>query len=136
MVNSIKESATGLALQVTAEAREAGLVMENSEGEPTKLSDVYVYGVDNLLLVIGTEVAMSDRAEMVASAARDTRSIHQGRISTMTIAGNGYQVQLPGCESAGFSMGDKGHVRPSDGVLFIHDGSQTRLVEDLMTARA
>lgn len=136
MVNSIKESADGLALQVTKPARDrAGLVQENSEGEATHLSDVLVYGFDGLLVVMGADVSPADRAEIVASAARDTDSIHEGARSTLATSGNGYQVQLPGCKSAGFLEGDSGHVRATDGVLFIHDGEQGRLIDDLMTVR-
>ena len=136
MVNSIKESADGLALQVTREARKAGLVQEDSDGNATSLSDVFVYGFDSLLVVVGQSVSTSDRAELVATAARDTESIHDGTQATMAVAGNGYQVQLPGCKSAGFREGDSGHVRATDGVLFIHDGTQGRLIDDLMAIRS
>jgi hypothetical protein len=136
MVNSIKESADGLALQVTKPARDrAGLVEETSEGETKNLSDVFVYGFDGLLVVVGTDVSPADRAELVATAARDTDSIHEGARATLATSGNGYQVQLPGCKAAGFLEGDSGHVRATDGVLFIHDGTQGRLIDDLMTVR-
>jgi len=135
MANNIKRSAGGLALQVTREARKAGLVEEDSDGNATSLSDVYVYGFDGLLVVVGSEVDAGDRAELVATAARDTNSVHHGSTSTLAIAGNGYQVQLPGCKPAGFREGDNGHVRVTDGVLFIHDGSNGRLVDDMMTIR-
>lgn len=139
MVNTIKGeyggSGAGLRLQVTKEARKAGLVAEDSDGNPTDLSDVLVYGFDGLLVVVGEWVSMADRAELVASAARDTDSIHEGAGATLAVAGGGYQVQLPGCKVAGFSKGDRGHVRAADGVLFIHDGTQGRLIDDLMTVR-
>ena len=135
MVNSIKQSADGLALQVTREARKAGLVTEDSDGNATDLSDVHVYGFDDILIVIGADVAAGDRAELVATAARDTGSVHQGSMSTLAVAGNGYQVQLPGCKPAGFRQDDDGHVRAADGVLFIHDGTQGRLIDDMMTIR-
>jgi hypothetical protein len=135
MVNSIKESADGLALQVTREARKAGLVQEDADGNPTGLSDVTVWGFDDLLLVIGDYVAMGHRADLVSTAAGDTGSVHAGRSSTLAVAGNGYQVQLPGCQAAGFTKGDDGHVRAGDGVLFIHDGRQGRLIDDLFAIR-
>jgi hypothetical protein len=136
MVNSIKESADGLALQVTKPARDrAGLVEENPDGEATHLSDVHVFGFDNLLVVVGADVSSADRAELVASAARDTDSLHEGARATLATSGNGYQVQLPGCKAAGFLEGDDGHVRAADGVLFIHDGTQGRLIDDLLTIR-
>jgi len=135
MANNIKRSAGGFALQVTREARKAGLVEEDSDGNATSLFDVYVYGFDGLLVVVGSEVGAGDRAELVATAARDTNSVHHGSTSTLAIAGNGYQVQLPGCKPAGFREGDSGHVRATDDVLFIHDGSNGRLVDDMMTIR-
>jgi len=135
MVNSIKESADGLALQVTKEARKAGLVQEDTDGNPTDLSDVYVWGFDDLLLVIRESMDMGRRADLVSAAAGDTGSVHGGYPSTLAVAGNGYQVQLPGCKTAGFFEGDDGHVRATDGVLFIHDGTQGRLIDDLMTVR-
>ena len=135
MINSIKESAEGLALQVTRKAREAGLVEEDSDGNTTGLSDVYVYGFDDLLIVVGVDVSTADRAELVATAARDTDSIHEGSKAKIATAGNGYQVQLPGCTAAGFLEGDDGHVRATEQVLFIHDGTQGRLIDDLMTIR-
>jgi len=135
-LNSIKESADGLALQVTEPARDrAGLVKENSEGEATHLSDVHVFGFDGLLVVIGADVSPADRAELVATAARDTDSIHEGARATLATSGNGYQVQLPGCKAAGFNRHDDGHVRATDGVLFIHDGTHGRLIDDLMSVR-
>lgn len=136
MVNDIKKSADGLALQVTRKARDvAGLVRENSDGETTHLSDVHVFGFDGLLLVVGTGVSPADRAELVATAAGDTGTLHEGARASLATSGHGYQVHLPGCESAGFSEGDTGHVRATDRVLYIHDGTHGRLIDDLMTVR-
>lgn len=136
MANNIKESADGLALQVTRPARKAELVQEDADGNPTDLADVIVYGFDGVLMVLDAQsVSAADRAELVASAARDTDSIHEGRTASVAVAGNGYQVQLPGCRTAGFTQGDKAIARPADGVLFIHDGSKGRLSDDLMAIR-
>ena len=136
MGNSIKQSAGGLALQITEEARKAGLVVEDTEGNATRRAEVYVYGFDDLLLIIDSEtVAVSDRAELVTAAAQDTRSIHRGGLATVEIAGNGYQVQLPGCRDAGLSLGDNAPVSVGDGVLVIHDGEESRLASDLLTLR-
>ena len=135
-MNRIKDSAGGLALQVTKETRDAGLVLENMDGEATRLADVIVYGFDDLLLVIDTDrVTAADRAELVASAARDIKSIYQGSKASIQISGHGYQVQLPGARDAGFNLGDKAPVRTVDSVLVIHDGTQRRLAEDLITIR-
>ena len=137
MVNSIKQSAGGLALQITQPARDAEMVVEDTEGNATRRAEVYVYGFDGLLLLIDKEnVAMSHRAELVASAAGDTDSIHRGEKATVEIAGNGYQVQLPGCRVAGFEIGDNAPVTVEKGVIVIHDASESRLAADLLSIRA
>jgi len=132
MDNSIKESADGLALQVTRPARAAGLVQEDAEGNATRLADVFVYGFDDILLVVdAVEVSAKHRADLVATAAKDTESIHRGRPASVATAGNGYQVQLPGCKAAGFHEGDRAPARAGAGVLVIHDGGQAQLADDL-----
>jgi hypothetical protein len=136
MSNSLKSSAGGIALQVTKPARTAGLVEEDAEGDATRLAGVYVYGFDGLLLVVDAEdVSSEDRAELVATAASDSGSIYRGEAASVEIAGNGYQLQLPGCKPAGLKIGDDGHTLSADGVLLIHDGGQTRLADDLATIR-
>lgn len=136
MPNSIKRSAGGLALQVTKPARQAELVVEDSDGTATRRAEAYIYGFDGLLLVVDSEnVAMNHRAELVAAAAGDTASIHRGGKATVEIAGNGYQIQLPGCREAGFEVGDTAPVRAKKGVLMIHDGRNSRLAGDLFTLR-
>ena len=136
MPNSIKRSAGGLALQVTKPARQAELVVEDSDGTATRRAEAHIYGFDGLLLVVDSEnVAMNHRAELVAAAAGDTASIHRGGKATVEIAGNGYQIQLPGCREAGFEVGDTAPVRAKKGVLMIHDGGNSRLAGDLFTLR-
>lgn len=136
MANPIKESGGGVALQVTGPARDAGLVRENADGEATRLSGVYVYGFDGLLVVVDAErVSTAERAEIVSTATEATESIHRGEAATVEIAGNGYQVQLPGAESAGFDVGDTAPVILSDGLLVIHDGDGARLGDDVATIR-
>ncbi len=137
MANSIKQSAGGLALQITTEAREAGMVVEDSDGAATHRAEVYVYGFDDLLLLIDTEtVAVSHRTELVTAAAQDTSSIHRGGLATVEIAGNGYQIQLPGCRDAGFQLGDTTPVAVGPGVIVIHDGTERRLADDLLSIRS
>jgi len=137
MVNSIKQSAGGLALQITQPARDAEMVVEDTEGNATRRAEVYVYGFDGILLLIDKEnVATTHRAELVASAAGDTDSIHRGEKATVEIAGNGYQVQLPGCRVAGFEIGDNAPVTVEKGVIVIHDASESRLAADLLSIRA
>ncbi len=76
------------------------------------------------------------RANLVASAARDTGSVYPGGRATVEVAGNGYQVQLPGCADAGFEEGDNAPVLTALGLLLIHDGAKGRLAEDLVAIRA
>ena len=124
MANSLKSSAGGVALQVTKPARAAGLVEEDAEGDATHLAGVYVYGFDDLLLVVDAErVKSEERAELIATAASDSGSIHRGEAASVEIAGNGFEI------------GDDGHTLSADGVLLIHDGTQTRLADDLVTIR-
>lgn len=102
MANHIKRSgADGLALQVTTEAREAGLVVERGNDRVDR-ADVRVYAFDGLLLVVDRDLADDHVAEFVAAATRDTESIHRALDATITPAGNGSQVQLPPAEDAGF----------------------------------
>ncbi|RJX47788.1 hypothetical protein [Halonotius pteroides] len=136
MPNRIKKSAGGLALQITIEARKSGLVVEDTEGTATRRAEVYVYGFDDLLLLVDREhVAVSHRTELVAAAARDTGSIHRGEVAMVEIAGNGYQIQLPGCRDAGFEVGDNAPVAVGNGVIAIHNESERRLAEDLLSIR-
>ena len=136
MANSIKESGGGLALQVTGPARDAGLVRENADGEATRLSGVYVYGFDGLLVVLDAErVSTAERAEIVSTATEATESIHRGEAATVAMGGNGYQVQLPGAESAGFDVGDTAPVVLSDGLLVIHGDADREVVDLVSTVR-
>jgi len=136
MVNSVKQFGSGLALQVTREARDAGLVEENADGDATRLADVFVYGFDGLLLVFDAErVSTSERAALVATATTVTNSIHRGEATELVVRGNGYQVQLLGCKSAGFREGDDAPVTTAPGLLVIHDGTNGRLANDLTTSR-
>ncbi len=140
MPNSIKTSGEGLALQVTKQARSAGLVEENNDGEATRLAEVRVFSFDNLLLVVDRDTGQIKEkhvAELAASAARDTKSIHQAVNASLQIAGHGYQVQLPPARDAGFQEGDTAICQPAPGVLVIHRHSEdaARLAEDLASQR-
>lgn len=136
MANSIKESAGGLALQITTEAREAEMVVEDSDGTATRRAEAYVYGFDDLLLLIDNKnVSVSERAELVTAAAQDTSSIHQGGLAKVEIAGNGYQIQLPGCRDTGFTIGDTAPVTVGHGVIIIYNANSRRLADDIHTIR-
>ena len=144
MANSIKQSGGGPALQITREARAAGLAEEATgddlEGAArwARLADVRVYGFDNFLLVVDRDrVDVEDVAELVASAARDTRSIYQGVDASVRPAGNGCMVSLPGLDGTGLEVGDTAPAHPAPNMLVIHarDGAAARLAEDLATIR-
>ena len=123
-------------MQVAKPARQAELVTEDSEGNAKRLADVLVYGFDSLLLVIDTDqVSVTDRADLVSTIARDTDSIHEGRKASLEVAGNGYQVELPGCRAAGFHEGMNATTVTRRGVLVIHDGTASRLALDIATIR-
>jgi hypothetical protein len=138
MPNSIKRSGEGLALQVTKPARAASFVEENADGEPTRRAEVLVYAFDDTLLVVDVDrVAVADRAELVASATRDTRSIYRAARASLQVAGNGYQVNLPPAEDAGFEEGDSAPVHPAHGVLVVTttDPPAAQFAADLATIR-
>ena len=138
MANSIKCAGEGLALQVTKPARSVGLVEENADGDATRLADVRVFSFDDLLLVVDLDrVDTAHVAELVASAARDTKSVYRAWDASLQISGGGYQVQLPPASDAGFDEGDTPMVRSLPGMLAIMkcDRDVARLVDDLETIR-
>lgn len=157
VANRIKSLPDGLTLQVTQSAKDAGLVIEDIEGtsdikdssgkfigqdasgEITRRAGVYVYGFDNLLLVVDAErerVSMTDRAEIVATAARETGSIHRGGVSSITQSDDEYEMVLPGpgCTDAGLDTGDRMSIQSAYGVLILHDGTDPRIA-DVLTSR-
>lgn len=123
---------------MTRPARAASLVEENADGEPTRRAEVLVYAFDDVLLVVDVDrVAVADRAELVASAARDTKSIYRAAGASIQIAGNGYQVNLPPVEDVGFEEGDLAPVYPAPGLLVIitDERQAAHLAADLVTIR-
>ncbi len=136
MANSIKQtSVDGVALQITREARDAGLV-EEADDEASRLAPVFVYGFDGLLLVVDRErVDQRDVAELVTAAARDTESVYPGGSVQVAIRGEGYQVPLPGAVDAGFHVGDSAPCVTAPGVLLIHREGDGRLARDIRTIR-
>ncbi len=127
-MNQIKSSGSdGLALQVTKEARSAGMVEENSDGDATHRADVRVFAFDSVLVVFDLDHTDEEEvAELVASTARGTKTIYRAGDSKIQIAGNGYQVQLPPAEDAGFDIGDRAGCHPAPGVLVIAKGDGPR----------
>ena len=136
--NTIKDSWDGLALQVTQPARDrAGLVDEDSDGNPIHMADVFLYVFDDLLLVVdAVKVSTADRAQLVAIASRQTGSIYSGRQTVISQSGNGYKVNLPGCSDGGFTQGQAAPVVAGPGILAIHrldEGSD--VAQQLVTNR-
>ncbi|MFC6722853.1 hypothetical protein ACFQE1_00220 [Halobium palmae] len=121
MVNKIKNSADGLALQVTKPARAADLVTENTEGAASRWAPVRVYSFHEYLLVVDREcVSDEDTAALVQALSEYTDSIFQAMDSVVQIAGNGYQVQLPPARDAGLEKDDRASAEPAPGILVIH----------------
>jgi len=120
-MNRIKSSGVdGCALQVTKEARTAGMIEEDSEGRAKRRADVRVFAFDGVLIVVDLDnVRDEEITELVASTARDTKTIYRAGDSKIQIAGNGYQVQIPPAEDAGFEIGDRAGCHPAPGLLVI-----------------
>ena len=140
MPNSIKRSGKySVALQVTKPARAAGLVEENEEGEACRLAEVRLFSFDGLLLVVDLEeVSTEDIAELVGVATRDTKSIYRAKDASLQRAGNGYLVQLPVADDAGFHLGESTPCSHEDGILLITKKEAENIVQlakDLLTIR-
>lgn len=136
MPNAIKSTgADAVALQVTREARDAGLVDEQDD-DTTRLAEVNVYAFDGALLVTDRErVDDADVVELVTATAEDTDSIYPGAWVSISIRGEGYQIPLPGAVDAGFRVGDTAPTSTAPGVLVIVREGNERLARDLRTIR-
>ncbi|ODR79870.1 hypothetical protein BG842_05005 [Haladaptatus sp. W1] len=135
MPNKIKRSGDGLALQVTKPARAAGLV-EETDDEPTRLANIRVFAFDGLLLVVDIDrITDENMVELATSAALDTVSIHRVTNASLHIAGNGYQVQLPGAADAGFNVGDRAPCTSAPNLLVIATEGSKRVAADIATIR-
>ncbi|MCO8256788.1 hypothetical protein NKF26_23495 [Haladaptatus sp. AB618] len=135
MPNKIKRSGDGFALQVTKPARAAGLV-EEADDEPTRLADIRVFAFDGLLLVVDLDrITDENIVELATSAALDTVSIHRVANASLQIAGNGYQVQLPGAADAGFHVGDRAPCTPAPNLLVIAAEESGRVAADIAMIR-
>ncbi|WP_435158990.1 hypothetical protein [Haladaptatus sp. DFWS20] len=135
MPNTIKRSGDGLALQVTKPARSAELV-EETDDELARLADIRVFAFDGLLLVVDIDrITDENIVELATSAALDTVSIHRVANASLQIAGNGYQVQLPGAADAGFHVGDRAPCTPAPNMLVIAAEGSGRVAADIVTIR-
>lgn len=121
MPNVLTNDGHGLALQVTREARTAGLVEEDGE-ETSYRADVLVYAFEEVLLVCDRDtdrVSMADRIELVEILANSTGTIYRGAHGSVQHSGNGYRVHLPPAQDAGFAAGDSIPAHPAPGILLI-----------------
>ena len=135
MPNKIKRSGDGLALQVTKPARAAGLVGE-ADDNPSRFANIRVFAFDGLLLVVDIDrITDENIVELATSAALDTVSIHRVANASLQIAGNGYQVQLPGAADAGFHVGDQAPCTPAPNLLVIAVEGSERVAADIVTIR-
>ncbi|WP_435159119.1 hypothetical protein [Haladaptatus sp. DFWS20] len=135
MPNAIKRSGDGLALQVTKPARAARLV-EETDDENIRLATIRVFAFDGLLLVIDIDrITDENIVELATSAALDTVSIHRVANASLQIAGNGYQVQLPGAADAGFHVGDRAPCTPAPNLLVIAAEESERVAADIVAIR-
>lgn len=133
--NKIKRSGDGLALQVTKSARAAELV-EETDGEKTHIANIRVFAFDSLLLVVAIDrITDENVVELAISAALDTVSIHRVANASLQIAGNGYQIQLPGAADAGFHIGDRAACIPAPNMLIIAAEGTERIGADIVTIR-
>lgn len=145
MANALKQSGDGLALQITKPARAAGLIEETDDVDgktATYRAHTRIHAFAGLLLVVDTEnVQDREEAELVAAAARDTKTAYRTGEATVQIAGHGYQLQLPTATDAELRKGDTPAVTTAPGVLIIASDDldtevrPTRVAEDLATIR-
>jgi len=134
MPNTIKRSGDGFALQVTKPARTAGLV-EETDDEPTRLTDIRVFAFNGLLVIDIDRITDENIVELATTAALDTVSIHRVANASLQIAGNGYQVQLPGAADAGFHVSDQAPCVPAPNLLVIAAEDSERVAADIVTIR-
>ncbi|SEJ39138.1 hypothetical protein SAMN05444271_1711 [Halohasta litchfieldiae] len=142
-MNSIKRSGVGgVALQITKDARTSGLVDETQDGDTTHRAEVRVYAFNDLLLVVDLDKVSDEHiAALVARGATQTNSIHQAVDARVMHSGNGYCVQLPPADDAGFSVGDPAGSHPAPGLIVISKGKgpgadqAARLASDLVDER-
>jgi hypothetical protein len=93
-----------------------------------------VFAFDDLLLVADIDrITNENIVELATSAALDTVSIHRVTNASLQIAGNGYQVQLPGAADAGFHVGDRAPCTPAPNMLVIAAEGSERVAADIVT---
>lgn len=112
---------------MTKPARAAGLVEEHQPGEATQLAAVRVFAFEHLFLVVDRAAVSTEHiTELVLAAAQATNSIYRAIDTSVQVAGNGYQLQLPPAADAGFQNGDAAPCRSTHGILVIaHEDNAT-----------
>ena len=106
MPNKLKKSAGGTAIQITKAARQAGMLKDNNDENP-KLAKVRIYSFDRLLVAIDIErMNQKEISEIIIQAIEETQTVFDAQKAGIQSAGNGYQLQLPPAEDAGFEIGD------------------------------
>ena len=103
---------------------------------PIRLANIRVFAFDNLVLVIDLDrITDENIVELATTAALDTVSIHRVANASLQIAGNGYQVQLPGVADAGFRVGDRASCTPVPNMLVIATKGFERIAAGIVTIR-
>ena len=95
-----------------------------------------MFAFNGLLLVVDIDRINDENiVELATTAALDTVSIHRVANASLQIAGNGYQVQLPGATDAGFHVGDRVPCTPAPNLLVIAAKESGRVAADIATIR-
>ena len=143
MTNSMKTTGgDSLALQVTHAVRKAKLVEEiGDEDNPlpyTYRADVRIHAFDGLLLIVDRgRVSNANQAELVAHAIEETESVGSALDVIVSVMGEGYMLQLPNAEEAGFKEGQPAPVQTAPSILVIHEQSDeaTEVANELVEIR-
>ena len=140
MPNKLFESGHGLAVYVTRQARMADMVEEDADGDPVRRADTRVFSFNNVLLALDLEeIVMEDMVELVDSAMTSTHSIHRAVDSQVQTSGNGYRLQFPSAEAAGFREGQKVGFTTAPGMLVVtpyeNDRDAANVARSLKTQR-
>lgn len=149
MPNSMKTAggSDNLALQVTRPVRRAGLVEEQEPENPdenppfpTYQADVRIHAFKDLLLAVDRDtdrVSPDAEAELVRHAIEATQTVFRALHHKVMVMGQGYMLQLPHADDAGFHKGQSAPVKTAPNILVIHKESDkaTQLANVLVSTR-
>lgn len=117
MPNKLKKSGGGTAIQITKPARQAGMLKDNNS-ENLRLAEVRIYSFDRLLVATDIErMNQKEISEIIIQAIEGTQTVFDAKKGRIQSAGNGYQLQLPPAEDAGFEIGDTLECQSAPGLL-------------------